>query len=1325
MLEAVFAFFIAASGRSSADTFFVTRSGESGEGTLRWAIERANATVGGDTVRFALPPGDPGFNGAVWILRPRMPLPPLTGGNIFIHGSSQTEWAGETNAEGPEVALYGDSLESFGSGLVLTSEGNRISGLVVSGFPEYGICVSGPAARNNRITGNYIGTEYTGSRMLSNEKGIILIGGSAKNTIGGVGDSLRNVISGNHGNGIMLSDSDENWIMGNTIGADRLGLSAIPNGQDMSNGIWIGDSSRSNIVGGDVPGSGNLVSGNYRDGIHISTAHNNRILGNWIGLDATGSAGLPNGQVGVGDGMDIRYGSTGNQIGGTTPAERNVISANPSVGIRIHKEGTDGNRVTGNYIGTDASGTVPLGNGLDGVFILDGARSNVIGDTASGAGNRIACNRENGITIEGSGTDGNIVMGNWIGTGADGEKGYGNGLVGVRLTKAASGNRIGPGNTIAFSGGSGVSVEGSGTGNNRISRNAVYGNGGSGIALLDGANAHIPVPVLNASHPLSGTSFPNAHIELFSDSLGQGRWFEAAFDADAEGHFNWYADPAGPGITCTATDDSGNTSEFSNPVDCTPLRVTHTRDSGEGSLRWAMDLANQRAGADTITFRIPEDDAGFTGTVWVIRPLSDLPLMEDCGTIISGESQSAFDNANPGGPEIMLDGSGSAASMGLCIHSSGNVIRGLIISGFSRQGIRLEGMGASGNVIQDNFIGTDASGGSPLANGTGISLLDGAGKNRIGGTLSDGGNLISGNRGDGIHISDSDSNTVSGNRVGTDALGSSALGNGGDGVDVRNGSVGNLIGGTGEGGIGGNLFSANTDSGINLAGEGTRGNTVSGNWIGTDEEGDAPLGNGLDGIYIYKACSNTIGGPRAEEANVISANRFNGITLEGAGCDSNQVIRNLIGTDQFGFKALGNVQCGIAVLSGAKRNHMGQKNIISGNGMHGILISGSGTDSNTVAGTWIGLNAAGRDSIPNQGDGIRIERGARDNGIGGPGDFMNVISANRQNGCSILDFSTSGNCFENNWFGTDTSGTVRLGNHLHGLLIGGSRNTVSGSLISGNDSCGVLFNGAAYGNRIEGNSIGTDWSGLISVPNGASGVLCRGTGAENTIGPGNRIQSNHGFGIALSGAELRSMTITRNSISANDSGGILIRAEANQSVQAPVIVSASPVSGTAPPLSLVEIFSDSANQGCFFEDSVRCGGDGRWEWTGMPSGPYITATATDTAGNTSAFSDSLRLTPSGETGRMQAIPAVWSLGQNYPNPFNPETMIRYGVVTRCRVVMDVFNLLGQKVATLIDRIHAPGTYEIHFDASGLSSGLYFYRITMGEFTAMRKMVLLE
>lgn len=89
------------------------------------------------------------------------------------------------------------------------------------------------------------------------------------------------------------------------------------------------------------------------------------------------------------------------------------------------------------------------------------------------------------------------------------------------------------------------------------------------------------------------------------------------------------------------------------------------------------------------------------------------------------------------------------------------------------------------------------------------------------------------------------------------------------------------------------------------------------------------------------------------------------------------------------------------------------------------------------------------------------------------------------------------------------------------------------------------------------------------------------------------------------------------------------------------------------------------------------------------------------------------------------LPTQFALFQNYPNPFNPSTIIRYAVPQSGRVELKIFNLMGQEVATLIDQEQSPGTFECRFDASGLASGMYFYQLRTGSFTATRKLLLLR
>jgi hypothetical protein len=89
------------------------------------------------------------------------------------------------------------------------------------------------------------------------------------------------------------------------------------------------------------------------------------------------------------------------------------------------------------------------------------------------------------------------------------------------------------------------------------------------------------------------------------------------------------------------------------------------------------------------------------------------------------------------------------------------------------------------------------------------------------------------------------------------------------------------------------------------------------------------------------------------------------------------------------------------------------------------------------------------------------------------------------------------------------------------------------------------------------------------------------------------------------------------------------------------------------------------------------------------------------------------------------IPELYSLEQNYPNPFNPSTQIVFGLPNSTRVTLEVYNLLGQKVATLLDEMREPGSYTVSFDGKGMSSGVYFYRLTAGNQVTSKKMMLVK
>jgi hypothetical protein len=102
--------------------------------------------------------------------------------------------------------------------------------------------------------------------------------------------------------------------------------------------------------------------------------------------------------------------------------------------------------------------------------------------------------------------------------------------------------------------------------------------------------------------------------------------------------------------------------------------------------------------------------------------------------------------------------------------------------------------------------------------------------------------------------------------------------------------------------------------------------------------------------------------------------------------------------------------------------------------------------------------------------------------------------------------------------------------------------------------------------------------------------------------------------------------------------------------------------------------------------------------------------------------------PAGATSvdqRQSSVPDSWGLNHNYPNPFNPSTTIGFQLPAGNHVQLKVYNMIGQEIATLVDESRAAGAYTVRFDASGLPSGVYLYRLTSGSFTETKTMELVK
>ncbi|MBI2957239.1 MAG: hypothetical protein HYY32_00200, partial [Chloroflexi bacterium] len=283
---------------------------------------------------------------------------------------------------------------------------------------------------------------------------------------------------------------------------DAVGLNIISDGNVIKGlqilnfpgpGVFIGGNfaAKGNVIGGDRArgsgplGEGNLISGNGGGvGMFGPGTTGNRAIGNYIGTDVTGTSAKGNRYNGV----SINGGASGNAIGGTIPGERNVISGNGWAGVVINGEGTMGNRVVGNYIGLDTTGTRAMGHPEAGVFIASGASHNLVGGTAPGERNVVAGNGREEIGLM-AGAHHNMIVGNYAGSDAAGLVNLGKSASAVTMELGVFSNVV-RGNVISTDGGVSVMLSDWGTWGNEVVGNLIgvnaagttsLGNTGDGI----------------------------------------------------------------------------------------------------------------------------------------------------------------------------------------------------------------------------------------------------------------------------------------------------------------------------------------------------------------------------------------------------------------------------------------------------------------------------------------------------------------------------------------------------------------------------------------------------------------------------------------------------------------------------------------------------------------------------------------------------------------------------------------------------------------------------------------------------------------------------
>jgi hypothetical protein len=1109
--------------------FIVTTAADAGLGSLRQAILDANANPGPDDIRFNI------SGTGLHTIALGSALPPLidTAG-VTIDGYTQLGSSRNMLAVGDNAQLkivLDGRAAGDADGLVIFGGNSRVEGLVIDNFRGRltsegyvgGVGIRLAKQGNNIIAGNFIGTTATGTVAAGNSSfGIYVQSDSPNNTIGGPAPGTRNLISGNDRDGILLS-SPGNVIAGNYVGVNRTGNAALANGEA---GVAVRNDG--NTIGGTTPGSGNVLSGNLRFGLDVLISSaipsplQTRIQGNTVGLGANGSTPVGNGSAGV----NLSYYSRNVLVGGTEPGARNVISGNAAEGVKV-QDGATTVTLQGNYIGTDVTGMLARGNASTGVLARN-TSGVVIGGSVAGAGNLISGNRT-GIVDNGSD---DVIQGNLVGANRLGVAALPN-TIGVMLDHAVN-------TTVG--------------GTDPLARNVISGNRQDGI-LLDSAATHDNMILGNyVGTDITGTR-----------DLGNGRDgihlqrgpYKNVIGGTADGARNLISGNNGSGVALA----DGSPDNF--------VAGNYIGTNGAGDAA----LGNSVSGVSIVDSNGNMIGGITPGAGNVISGQHDVPytgVRDRWGVLLFGSAAGNtvagnFIGANAAGTAALPNTDGVEVRTAI---GAGNTIGGSdpgagnLISGNARYGIAT--VGGSDLVVQGNVIGLNAATTAALGNKTAGILLNGALSDLIGGSDPGAGNVISGNAGAGLWVRFGDSSTVMGNRIGTDPAGTHAIPNAG-GVLLA-GTTNALVGGSSASAR--NVISGNTGYGIHigretLGGRAATNNFVAGNYIGTDASGSTALGNSAAGVVLTnQAQGNLIG-----NGNVISANRV-GILVSGVGTLTNTISGNYIGTDASGSAPLGNLEAGVRIAGGATNTLVGgytdaDRNVISGNPIFNLEIVGATTNFNTVAGNYVGLNAAGNAKVfATSGRGISIEGPTAGTLIGGtaPG-ARNVVSGNSS---GVLFGAGARNVVvEGNYIGTDATGMFAVGNNngVYGnnraseIRVGGDT-PAARNLISGNNE-GVTLNnygGYVHNVKIQGNWFGLDAAGAGVVDNGIGITVSGHVEAVSTqdvshvVIDSNTIANSVDTAIAFRGPFARNNLVVGNTIQRSGRSGVLILKGANNNV---------------------------------------------------------------------------------------------------------------------------------------------------------------------------------
>lgn len=585
LMTLVFTFVVVAPGglllsapRASANAPIVVNNlNDSGAGSLRQAMLDANGAAGADTL-------DIQVAGTIALLSS---LPALTESlDMLATTTIQADSNIVLNLAGAGAGAVGLTLTTGAFNIqgiaIQTAAANITNGIVINaGVTSASIGATGPESGleiyNCSIAGISIATGASNITIQNDTIGKVgganAIGISATGvstlTIGGSGAAEGNIISGNTGAGVQVVSSSTVTFKGNRIGVDKDGI-LLANGGD---GIFIDTGNTGVIIGDTTSGGRNYISGNTGNGIKVYS-NSTTIKGNYIGTN--GTAAIANGGVG------IRLESSNNTIGGETAADGNIISGNTGDGILEDStfRNADSTTIKNNYIGTNAAGTAAIANGGKGINI---SGPSILSTTINK--NVISGNSTGGLTVDGAGTTGTIIIANTIGLNAAGTAAIAN--VGSGITIGASSNsigQVGDANRNVISGNSVHGIDLRGNSNSVV--NNYIGTDTTGLIALVNSNNGIQLQNSAASNTVGGTATGTANTIMVNAGMTG-----VNVNSDA-GNFNLIRENNLPGILRGGTaNESIATPVINSAIRTSPTVVTvqGTTGTASGTMDFFLD----------------------------------------------------------------------------------------------------------------------------------------------------------------------------------------------------------------------------------------------------------------------------------------------------------------------------------------------------------------------------------------------------------------------------------------------------------------------------------------------------------------------------------------------------------------------------------------------------------------------------------------------------------------------------------------------------------------------------------------------------------------